>query len=132
MFLIQGSLPGYWDCTILPIFRVTLHLALFGNRSLKHCLPSVQYGNIGAEFFYYRTTNGAEVDFVMKVNHAIFAIECKASYAPVLSKGNYLSIEDVAPRYTFIVTPSPDSWPMKENIDVVSLDDLKLKIDSLI
>ena len=85
-----------------------------------------------AEFFYYRTTNGAEVDFVMKVNHAIFAIECKASYAPVLSKGNYLSIEDVAPRYTFIVTPSPDSWPMKENIDVVSLDDLKLKIDSLI
>ena len=45
-----------------------------------------------AEFFLYRTTHGAEVDFVMKVNNAIFAIECKASYAPILSKGNYLEI----------------------------------------
>lgn len=85
-----------------------------------------------AEFFYYRTTNGAEIDFVMKIRNTVFAIECKASYAPVLSKGNYLAIEDVAPRHAFVVTPSPGSWSMKQNIDVVSLDKLKLKIDSLV
>ena len=85
-----------------------------------------------AEFFYYRTTNGAEIDFVMKIKNTIFAIECKASYSPSLSKGNYLAIEDISPKHTFIVTPSPDSWSMKENIDVVSLSELKVKLDSAI
>ncbi|MCE5179105.1 MAG: ATP-binding protein [Porphyromonadaceae bacterium] len=85
-----------------------------------------------ADFFYYRTTNGAEIDFVMKVRNKVFAIECKASYSPVLSKGNYLAIEDVMPEYTFVVTPSADSWSMKEKIDVVSLGTLKSKIDLLI
>jgi len=85
-----------------------------------------------AEFFFYRTTNGAEVDFVMKLNNTIFAIECKASYAPILSKGNYLAFEDINPKHIFIVTPSPDSWSMKEKIDIVSLTDLKSKIDCMI
>ncbi|MCK9304421.1 MAG: ATP-binding protein [Bacteroidales bacterium] len=77
-----------------------------------------------AEFFYYRTSNGAEIDFVMKIDGAIFAIECKASYSPTLSKGNYLAIEDIAPRKTFIVTPSHESWSMKKDIEVVGLETL--------
>ena len=85
-----------------------------------------------AEFFFYRTTNGAEIDFVMKFKNTIFAIECKASYSPVLSKGNYKSIEDIAPKHTFIVTPSPESWSMKEGIDVVSLTELKNQIEKTI
>ena len=85
-----------------------------------------------AELFYYRTTNGAEIDFVMKIKNAIFAIECKASYSPSLSKGNYLAIKDISPKHTFIITPSPDSWSMKENIDVVSLGELKSEIDQIL
>jgi Predicted ATPase (AAA+ superfamily) len=85
-----------------------------------------------AEFFYYRTTNGAETDFVIKIQNSIFAIECKASYSPVLSKGNYLAWEDISPQHTFIVTPSSTGWSMKEKIEVVSLAELKLKIDQLI
>ena len=85
-----------------------------------------------AEFFYYRTTNGAEVDFVMKLKNFVFAIECKASYSPILSKGNYSALEDVASKHTFIVIPSSDSWSMKEGIDVVSLGELKNKINHII
>ena len=84
-----------------------------------------------AEFFYYRTTNGAEIDFVMKVHNLVFSIECKASYSPSLSKGNYLAIEDIAPIHTFIATPSSDCWSMKEKIDVVSLNELRNKIDHI-
>ncbi|MDL2231085.1 DUF4143 domain-containing protein, partial [Bacteroidales bacterium OttesenSCG-928-L19] len=84
-----------------------------------------------ADFFYYRTTNGAELDFVMKIYNHIFAIECKASYSPTLSKGNYLAIEDIAPQHTFIVTPSPDGWPMKKGIDVVSLGGVKEVIENI-
>ena len=83
-----------------------------------------------AEFFFYRTSNGAEADFVMKLNNTIFAIECKASYAPSLSRGNYNAFEDIAPRHTFVVTPSPDSWPMKRGIDVISPAGLKTAIES--
>jgi len=70
----------------------------------------------------YRTANGAEIDFVVNLNRKTFAVECKASFTPTLSKGNYIAIDDVSPEHTFIVTPSPDSWQMKKGIDVVSLD----------
>lgn len=84
-----------------------------------------------ATFFFYRTTNGAEADFVMVLRNKVFVLECKASYSPLLSKGNYNAFEDINPAYTFVITPSPESWPMKEGIDVVSLHELKRKIDSI-
>ena len=120
--------------------------ALLGLRSFEELSGHPVFGSIweqivlsnlkglypDAEFFYYRTTNGAEVDFVMKIYNSVFAIECKASYSPSLSKGNYIAIEDIAPKYTFIITPSPDSWSIKEKIDIVSLGELKSKIDQIL
>jgi predicted AAA+ superfamily ATPase len=85
-----------------------------------------------AEVFYYRTAKGAEVDFVIKIANKVFVLECKASYAPVLSKGNYLAIEDVSPKYSFVVTPSDDNWSMNKNIDVVSLRKLKKLLSEMI
>jgi predicted AAA+ superfamily ATPase len=105
-----------------PVFGSIWEQIVFSN--LKGLYPD-------ADFFYYRTTNGAEIDFVMKIQNAVFAIECKASYSPSLSKGNYLAIEDIAPKHTFVVTPSPDSWSKKENLDVVSLDELRNKISQM-
>jgi len=84
--------------------------------------------NIEKEVFFYRTSNGAEADFVVRINRNIFAVECKASYSPVLTKGNYLAFEDIAPKRTFIVIPpgpSIQSWPLKSGIDVLPLPDLK-------
>ncbi|MCL2168223.1 MAG: ATP-binding protein [Lentimicrobiaceae bacterium] len=78
-----------------------------------------------ADIFYYRTTNGAEIDFVVKLNNRTLAVECKASFTPILSKGNYLAIEDIFPDHTYVVTPSPESWSMNKKIDVVSLEKLK-------
>ena len=81
-----------------------------------------------AEICHYRTSNGAETDFVVRIDRYVYAIECKASFDPVLSKGNYLSFEDIAPKHIFIVTPSPDSWPFKPGIDVVSLTELRERL----
>ena len=81
-----------------------------------------------AEIFYYRTAGGAEIDFVIQLNNKIIAVECKASYTPTLSKGNYIAIEDISPEHTFVVTPSPDSWSMKQGFDVVSIEKLLLMI----
>lgn len=83
-----------------------------------------------AEITFYRTSGGAEIDFVVQYHHQIIAVECKATYAPSLSKGNYNSIEDIRPPHTFVVTPSADSWSMSEGIEVVSLSDLILRLKS--
>lgn len=83
-----------------------------------------------AEITFYRTSGGAEIDFVVQYHHQIIAVECKATYAPSLSKGNYNSIEDIRPQHTFVVTPSADSWSMSEGIEVVSLSDLILRLKS--
>jgi predicted AAA+ superfamily ATPase len=81
-----------------------------------------------AEVFFYRTSNGAEADFIVRLGQKTFVLECKASYNPSLSKGNYSAFEDINPQHVYIVIPpgpSVQSWPMKSGIDVVTLQDLK-------
>jgi len=85
-----------------------------------------------AEITHYRTAGGAEIDFVVNIRNQIIAIECKASYAPTLSKGNHIAISDIHPAHTFIVTPSSESWPMSKGIDVVSLTELFRKLETFI
>jgi uncharacterized protein len=77
-----------------------------------------------ASFFHYRTSNGAEIDVVMKLRNKIIAIECKATMAPVLSKGNYLALEDIQPDFAFISAMVKESWDLKDKMKVVPLDDL--------
>ncbi|MFC2126067.1 ATP-binding protein [Bacteroidota bacterium] len=78
-----------------------------------------------AELYFYRTSNGAEIDFVMKWKNSTIVFECKSTKAPLLSKGNYLSIEDIKPDHTYIVAPVNNGWPIKKNIDIIPLHDLK-------
>ncbi len=75
-------------------------------------------------YFFYRTHNGAELDLIIeKGSEVIAAIEIKLSNIPALSKGNYLAIDDVKPKRTYIVTFNSDSYLMRENIQVCSLRD---------
>ena len=78
----------------------------------------------GTEIYYYRTSNGSEIDFVVSIGRNVYAIECKASLSPVLTKGNYLAIDDIKPKHTFVVIPSKEGWPLKPGINVVSLGEL--------
>ena len=70
----------------------------------------------------------------MVLYNYVFAIECKASLSPKLSLGNFNSIEDIAPKKTFVVIPTNknESWLLKENIEVVSLKELIHKIEDII
>jgi predicted AAA+ superfamily ATPase len=81
-----------------------------------------------AEIYHYRTSNGAEIDFIVNINRNVYAIECKASFSPDLSKGNYIAINDIKPEHTFVVIPSEKGWPLKQGIDVVSLKELREKL----
>jgi len=81
-----------------------------------------------AVFYFYRTSNGAEIDFVMHLKNIVFAIECKSTYSPTLSKGNYNAIEDIKPNFVFVVSPIKKGWQMKQGIELVSINELEMKI----
>jgi len=81
-----------------------------------------------AKYSFYRTSNGAECDFVMEHNGKVFAIECKASKAPKLNKGNFLAFEDIKPCASFVVSPIEAGWPIKGSISIVSVNELINKL----
>ena len=81
-----------------------------------------------AEICHYRTTNGSEADLVINIDGNVYVVECKASFSPVLSKGNYLAFEDIKPKHTFVVIPSSKGWALKPGIDVVSMAELREKL----
>lgn len=83
-----------------------------------------------ATFYFYRTAHGAEIDIVMHYKNLVFALECKNTMTPSLSKGNYNAIDDIQPKHTFVVTPNEVGWSMKHGIDVVSIDELISKLQT--
>jgi predicted AAA+ superfamily ATPase len=103
----------------------TRTFSTFGSMWEQIVLSNIKGHLSGAEVFYYRSSGGAEIDFVVKTSNAVFAVECKASFSPSLSKGNYSALEDIKPNRTFVVIPAEHGWPLKNGIDVVSLSELQ-------
>ena len=107
---------------------------LLGNIALGSIWEQIVIQNVKgiypeAELFFYRTSNGAEVDLVMQYKNKTYAIECKSTLAPTLSKGNYNAIEDIKPQHTFIVCPTTEMWQMKPHITVIGLGDIKKMVN---
>ena len=84
----------------------------------------------GVEIYFYRSSKGAEMDFVVKRGQKVVAVECKCSLSPALTKGSAFALEDIRPLKTFVVAPVQKGWAMKPGVDVVSLGELagKMKV----
>ena len=82
--------------------------------------------NIVAEFprwqpFYFRTSNGAEVDLILKKGEKTIAIEIKSSTAPKLSKSFFNAIEMIEADQVLVVAPVDSAYPLSKNIIVTPL-----------
>lgn len=86
----------------------------------------------GLDMSFYRSNHGNEIDIVIKHGKCTVAIECKSTLSPTLTKGNYSALEDIRPTKTFIVIPAKKGYPLKKNIDVVSLAELIDELDGVI
>ncbi|MCX6254987.1 MAG: ATP-binding protein [Bacteroidia bacterium] len=84
-----------------------------------------------ADIRFYRTSHGAELDFLVFLPRILVAIECKASLAPVLSRGSYIAIENLKPEHTFIVSPVEKGYSVRKGVDVVSLGEVVDRIMQL-
>ena len=84
-----------------------------------------------ANWYYYRTHNGAEVDLVLlQGNNPVACIEIKYTNAPDLSRGFYECMADLKTKHNYVITPSSTTWETKEGITICSISNfLKNEID---
>ena len=72
--------------------------------------------------FYYRTSNGAELDLVLTRGRERIAIEIKASSAPKPSRGFWSSSEDIDATQKFVVGSVDGTYPARNGVTVCNLD----------
>jgi len=86
----------------------------------------------GFEPFYYRNANGNEIDLVLVKGNKKIAVEVKASTAPKITKGFHIAIDDIKADKAFVVADVEHSYPAKNDIMIMNLNDfLQLDLENL-
>lgn len=105
----------YEDLLAHPVFGGSWEGFVIEN--LLTCLPDWNPS-------FYRTSAGAEIDLVLERGKHRIAIECKASSSPTVTKGFWYALDDIQPDDVWIVAPVRDTYPFKEGVTVISLEEL--------
>lgn len=68
----------------------------------------------GVQPYFYRTSNGAEMDLVLvRGLKPVVSMEIKLSLAPALKRGSTESVNDLMTEHNFVVTPAGGNMPLK-------------------
>lgn len=102
---------------------------LYSHPAYGACWEQTVLANIrglcpSAEIFFYRDSNGNEIDFVVKKGKRLVAVECKCSTAPTVERGTYAALDDVRPTETIVVAPVKEGYAMNDRITVVGLSEI--------
>ena len=74
---------------------------------------------------YYRSVGGAEIDLVLELGAGeVWAVEIKRSTAPKVSRGFHLACDDVKPQRRLVVHGGDASYPLRDDIEAVTLRDI--------
>jgi predicted AAA+ superfamily ATPase len=80
---------------------------------------------------YYRTNHGAELDLILTFpSQKKIGVEIKFSSTPSLSRGNYEVMKDLNLKQLYVITPTNDTFLLKENVQVVGLKYFIKKMNS--
>jgi len=91
-------------------------------------VESIITKNTDFECYFYRTSDGSEIDLVLINGLKIIAIEIKASTSPKVKRGFWTAIEDIKATKSFIIAPVKERYPYKNDVMVYPLDAF-LKLD---
>lgn len=85
-----------------------------------------------ASFSFYRTSDGSEeMDLLVEFPDRRVAIECKASNDPQPTEGFWKALKTLQPSQAYIVTPSDENYPLRENVEVIGLPKLLERLGRL-
>ncbi|HEV2478798.1 MAG TPA: DUF4143 domain-containing protein, partial [Puia sp.] len=77
----------------------------------------------GLQLYFYRTQAGAECDLLIVQGITPLAcVEIKLSNAPSVSRGFISCLQDLQPKYKYLITPASDTYPANEGITVTNLN----------
>ncbi len=93
-------------------------------------LSSVTPSEVEASF--YRTSGGAEIDLLLRFpGGELWAIEIKRSLKPSLGRGFHSACADLQPTRKFVVHAGETSFPMKNDVLAISLNELAQRLAAL-
>ena len=77
------------------------------------------------EASFYRTASGVEIDLVLELpGGRVWAVEIKRGFAPAVTRGFRVAIEDIQPDRAFIVHGGEDRYPKGDGVEAVGLREL--------
>jgi len=74
--------------------------------------------------YFYRTSNGAEVDLVLQKGNTTIAVEIKASATPTVSKGFFNTIKDINADQAFVIGQIDNSYALNDGVTATNLHSL--------
>ncbi len=74
------------------------------------------------KYYFYRSSNGAEIDLIMEKGVKKIAVECKISTAPKITKGFWNSLDDLEISDAWIIAPVNEAYRIEERVMVSNLD----------
>jgi uncharacterized protein len=109
------------------IFSHPVYGSVWENIVTEHILHNTKYW----EPFFYRTSNGNEIDLILMKGTKKIAIECKNTSSPKVSQGFYAAISELEIDKAFIAAPVNEEYPVKNDVMVTPLDVLMTHISKL-
>ena len=77
---------------------------------------------------FYRTSNGAEIDLVLRKGMRKIAVEIKSSTSPRVAQGFWNCVDTIAPEQTAVIALVDAPYPIADNVTVFPLPEF---VDSL-
>jgi predicted AAA+ superfamily ATPase len=77
---------------------------------------------------FYRTSSGAEIDWVVETAKGRFAVECKASTSPTLSAGFWHACDDLGIKRAWVVAPVKERYELRRGVSVLPLEEAVMEI----
>ncbi|GBE53252.1 hypothetical protein BMS3Bbin14_01738 [bacterium BMS3Bbin14] len=75
------------------------------------------------EPYFWATHSGAAVDLFFSKDGRRYGVEFKFNEAPKISKSMHIALADLRLSHLYVIYPGKESYPVAENISVVSLAD---------
>ena len=102
---------------------------LYAHPAFGGCWKQMVLANVrglypGADVSFYRTSAGAEMDFVVKKGQRTVALECKASSAPSVGRGTYSALDAIRPDAAYVVAPVEETYALNDRITAIPLSGL--------
>lgn len=78
---------------------------------------------------FYRTSNGAEIDLVLRKGMRKIAVEIKSSTSPRVAQGFWNCVETIAPEHTAVIALVDAPYPIADNVTVFPLPEFVESLD---